>query len=49
MSTPNLRAEQLFAAALEIADPAERRAYLERVCAGDDQLRQEVESLLAAH
>jgi hypothetical protein len=34
MSTPNLRAEQIFAAALEMADPAERLAHVERACAG---------------
>src|SRR5262245_57616063 len=29
-------------------DPAERAAYLDRVCAGDPDLRQEVEALIAA-
>ena len=48
MSTLNPRAEQIFAAALEIPDPAERRAYLVSVCAGDEPMRREVESLLAA-
>jgi len=38
----------LLAAALELSDAAERRAYLDRACAGDLTLRQEVESLLAA-
>ncbi len=28
-------------------DPGERAAFLEQVCAGDESLRQEVESLLA--
>jgi hypothetical protein len=42
-------AEQIFAAALQITPGAERRAYVDRACAGEEQLRQEVESLLAAH
>ena len=41
--------ETLLAAALEIPGAAERRAYLDRACAGDAALRQEVDSLLAAH
>jgi WD40 repeat protein/tetratricopeptide (TPR) repeat protein len=43
-----VRAEQIFAAALEIADASERRAYLDRTCANDQELRREVESLLSA-
>ncbi len=42
-------AEELFAAALALADPAERAALLERECADNSELRREVESLLAAH
>jgi Tol biopolymer transport system component len=38
----------LFAAALEAA-PEERAALLDAACAGDAELRREVESLLAAH
>src|ERR1700691_3854324 len=38
--------EQLYHAALE-RDHGQRAAYLREVCAGDDALRQEVESLLA--
>jgi tetratricopeptide (TPR) repeat protein len=41
--------ESVFAAALDIADPAERAAYLDRACAGNPDLRREVEALLAAH
>jgi tRNA A-37 threonylcarbamoyl transferase component Bud32 len=41
--------EKVFAAALELNDPLERRQYIDRVCAGNALLRQEVESLLAAH
>jgi WD40 repeat protein len=40
--------ESLFAAALEKATAAERRAFLEEACAGDAHLRQRVEQLLAA-
>ena len=39
----------VFDQALEIAAPAERKAYLDRACADDAELRREVESLLAAH
>jgi serine/threonine protein kinase/Tfp pilus assembly protein PilF len=40
--------ERLFHSALECA-PHERATYLMQACAGDDELRREVESLLAAH
>jgi len=39
--------KELFRSALE-QTVEERSAYLERACAGDDDLRAEVESLLAA-
>src|SRR5262245_44091020 len=39
----------IFLAALDITDPAERAAYLDRACAGDAALRRQVETLLAAH
>src|SRR6516162_2272233 len=39
----------LFAAALEIAAPDERSAYLDRACGDDDALRARVEALLRAH
>ena len=38
-----------FLAALEIADPAERSAYLDRACVGDAALRDQVDALLAAY
>ena len=41
--------ETLFAAALDHAGAAERCAFLDEACAGNQALRQEVESLLAAH
>jgi serine/threonine protein kinase/tetratricopeptide (TPR) repeat protein len=40
---------ELFAAALEIDAPAERSAYLDRACGGDDALRARIEALLRAH
>jgi len=39
----------IFLAALELADPAERAAYLDAACAADAVLRRRVERLLAAH
>jgi WD40 repeat protein/serine/threonine protein kinase len=41
--------ETVFAAALEKNDPAERAAYLDKACAGDPNLRHQVEALLKAH
>src|SRR5262249_38929879 len=41
--------ESLFAAALERATAAERRAFLDEACAGDAALRQRVDRLLAAY
>jgi WD40 repeat protein/serine/threonine protein kinase/tetratricopeptide (TPR) repeat protein len=37
---------EVFIAALQIADPAERRAYLDQACAQDPSLRRRVEALL---
>ena len=42
------RIDDLFYSALE-REPAEREAFLRVGCAGDESLRREVESLLAAH
>ena len=44
-----LQAEQVFTEAVLHTDPAKRRAYLDRVCVGNQLLRKEVESLLRAH
>jgi hypothetical protein len=41
--------ETIFVAALEKDAPAERAAYLEAACGGDDGLRRRVEALLRAH
>ena len=49
MNSGNPLVEQIFAAALELADPAERSTLIQRACAGDEQLRQAVETLVAAH
>ncbi len=42
------RVEELYHSALE-KDEGERGSFLEGACAGDDELRQEVESLLSHH
>lgn len=39
----------IFLAALELSDPLERSAYLNKACAGDTVLLQKVQSLLASH
>jgi serine/threonine protein kinase/tetratricopeptide (TPR) repeat protein len=39
----------IFIAALQKDDPAERRAYLDEVCAGQPQRREQVEALLRLH
>lgn len=43
------RAEVLFLAAAEIANPRERAAFLEKECANDDALRRRVEALLISN
>src|SRR5215470_19089753 len=47
MSEPS-SAEAIFCEALE-KGPAERAAFLNRACAGNEPLRREVQSLLDAH
>jgi eukaryotic-like serine/threonine-protein kinase len=42
------RSKDLFNAALEL-EPGKRAAFLEQACAGDSELRAEIESLLAFH
>jgi tRNA A-37 threonylcarbamoyl transferase component Bud32 len=39
----------IFHDAAEIADPAERSAYVEKVCAGDDSLKRHVEDMLQVY
>ena len=43
------KVENILAEALQASNPEERRAWLERACAGDEDLRREVESLLQAY
>src|SRR6516225_2437490 len=49
MSEPNPKTESLFAAALAMESPEERAAYLDQACGPDQQLRAQVEELLAAY
>jgi serine/threonine protein kinase/Flp pilus assembly protein TadD len=44
-----MQEESIFIEALEKEDPAERAAFLERVCASDPVLRQRIERLLHRH
>src|SRR6185369_14521136 len=44
-----MQEQSIFIEALEKEDPAERRAFLERACAGDLALRERVERLLQYH
>src|SRR5262249_27979031 len=43
------RVKQVFLAAVEKSDRAARVAYLNEACAGDDELRRQVEALLVQH
>src|SRR5260370_24566578 len=49
MAVDAARAKSLFLAASDLADPAERAAYLGRECGGDSELRGRVEALLRAN
>jgi hypothetical protein len=42
------RLENIFAAAMDIADAEQRAAFVERACGGDEALRREVEALVQA-
>ena len=44
-----MRELDLFAAAITIADPAERAALLDRECVGQSDLRRRLDELLEAH
>src|SRR5262245_18695023 len=44
-----MRERDLFIEALQITGPAERTAFLDAACAGDEDLRQRVQQLLAQH
>jgi serine/threonine-protein kinase len=41
--------EAVFSEAVEVASDEDRSAYLDRACAGDAELRSQVDSLIAAH
>jgi serine/threonine protein kinase len=49
MAVDAVRAKSLFLAASDLADPAERAAYLDRECGGEAELRARVEALLRAN
>jgi serine/threonine protein kinase/tetratricopeptide (TPR) repeat protein len=49
MAVDPARAKSLFLAAADLADPAERAAYLDCECGGDHELRGRVEALLRAN
>ena len=48
MNLPEAKAQTIFGEALALIEPAERAAFLEQACRGDEALRLEVESLLAS-
>src|SRR6187397_2143675 len=47
MSTRGPREKAVFCQALEIADPEQRRQFLDQACSADPALREQVEKLLA--
>jgi tetratricopeptide (TPR) repeat protein len=49
MDQPKLAPDDIFCAAIELASPAERAAYLDQVCGDDVETRRRVERLLDAH
>lgn len=49
MKGPEYNPEEILTEALKIADPIERRAFLEVACAGNGTLRQEVETMLTTY
>src|SRR5438270_12975619 len=49
MAVDSVRAKSLFLAASDLADPADRAAYLDRECGDDAALRYRVEVLLRAN
>jgi serine/threonine protein kinase len=49
MGTWNPRANTIFLKAIELPSPAERQAFVEEACQGDDALRDQVGALLAAN
>ncbi len=48
MPTWNPQANDIFLDALEIAAPTDRKAFIERACGSDAEMRAQVDSLIAA-
>lgn len=48
MPTWNQQANDIFLEALEIAGPTDRKAFIERACGSDAEMRAQVDSLIAA-
>jgi serine/threonine protein kinase/Tfp pilus assembly protein PilF len=49
MGTPRANLKSIFGHAMALSSPSECEAYLQEACAGDPELRAELESLLQAH
>ena len=49
MAASEKNREEIFCRAIEIADAAERAAFLDQACGEDHELREKVEALLKAH
>jgi hypothetical protein len=49
MDQAKVEAEDVFCDALELTNPAERAAFLDRACGNDADLRRRVQRLLEAH
>jgi serine/threonine protein kinase/tetratricopeptide (TPR) repeat protein len=49
MTEPRVDIDAIFVAAIEIASPQEREAYLRRACGEDSRMRAQLEKLLSAH
>jgi hypothetical protein len=47
--TESIRLDAIFAAAIELSRPQDRRSFIARACGPDDDLRTRVEHLVAAH
>src|SRR4051794_40092835 len=49
MTPASQQLESILEAAVEIASGEQRRAFVERACAGDDELKARVEALIENH
>jgi eukaryotic-like serine/threonine-protein kinase len=43
------RVKELFDSAVDLPEPADRLAFLDRECGGDRELRERLDALMAAH